>query len=200
MRQIVKEGQLFSRRVYASKDAARAELPAEIPLRILFSAHGLPESIVKAGDPYQWQVERTAAKLKPLLPAEWEVEGAERVSTRFLERYAAGPQRLREDLVVKPTRESGVITLSISAEDAAGAARVTRAVMQAYLDTVLERRTGIPITLSVVTLEVARRSGGGRLVGQEGPVRTAPVVRPALDGSLAGGGAEDTRPPRQQPR
>jgi ferrochelatase len=28
--------------------------------RILFSAHGLPEKIVKGGDPYQWQVERTA--------------------------------------------------------------------------------------------------------------------------------------------
>ena len=27
--------------------------------RVLFSAHGLPESIVKAGDPYQFQVERT---------------------------------------------------------------------------------------------------------------------------------------------
>jgi ferrochelatase len=27
--------------------------------RVLFSAHGLPESIVKAGDPYQWQVEST---------------------------------------------------------------------------------------------------------------------------------------------
>ena len=27
--------------------------------RILFSAHGLPEKIVKAGDPYQWQVEQT---------------------------------------------------------------------------------------------------------------------------------------------
>ena len=25
--------------------------------RILFSAHGLPEYIIKAGDPYQWQVE-----------------------------------------------------------------------------------------------------------------------------------------------
>ena len=25
--------------------------------RILFSAHGLPEKIVDAGDPYQWQVE-----------------------------------------------------------------------------------------------------------------------------------------------
>lgn len=27
--------------------------------RILFSAHGLPEKIIKRGDPYQWQVEQT---------------------------------------------------------------------------------------------------------------------------------------------
>jgi len=30
-------------------------------LRILFSAHGLPEKIIKSGDPYQWQCEKTAA-------------------------------------------------------------------------------------------------------------------------------------------
>ncbi len=29
--------------------------------RVLFSAHGLPKKIVERGDPYQWQVERTAA-------------------------------------------------------------------------------------------------------------------------------------------
>lgn len=29
--------------------------------RILFSAHGLPKQIVDGGDPYQWQVEQTAA-------------------------------------------------------------------------------------------------------------------------------------------
>ena len=29
--------------------------------RILFSAHGLPRKVVKSGDPYQWQVEQTAA-------------------------------------------------------------------------------------------------------------------------------------------
>jgi ferrochelatase len=29
--------------------------------RVLFSAHGLPEKIVKDGDPYQWQVEQTVA-------------------------------------------------------------------------------------------------------------------------------------------
>jgi ferrochelatase len=49
--------------VQAAHDRARAELPAEEPLRILFSAHGLPESIVKQGDPYQWQVEQSVARV-----------------------------------------------------------------------------------------------------------------------------------------
>jgi ferrochelatase len=30
------------------------------PPRVLFSAHGLPERIIEQGDPYRWQVERTA--------------------------------------------------------------------------------------------------------------------------------------------
>lgn len=33
------------------------------PKRVLFSAHGLPEKIIKAGDPYQRQVEQTAAAI-----------------------------------------------------------------------------------------------------------------------------------------
>ncbi len=43
-------------------------------VRCLLSAHGLPETVVKAGDPYQWQVELSVAKLRPHLPAEWEIE------------------------------------------------------------------------------------------------------------------------------
>ena len=31
--------------------------------RVLFSAHGLPERIVRAGDPYQWQCEQTVAAI-----------------------------------------------------------------------------------------------------------------------------------------
>lgn len=46
-------------------------------VRLLFSAHGLPEAIVRAGDPYQWQVERTAravlAAWGPGAPADWVV-------------------------------------------------------------------------------------------------------------------------------
>jgi ferrochelatase len=33
------------------------------PTRVLFSAHGLPEKTIKAGDPYQSQVEQTAAAI-----------------------------------------------------------------------------------------------------------------------------------------
>jgi protoporphyrin/coproporphyrin ferrochelatase len=35
--------------------------------RILFSAHGLPERIVAAGDPYPWQVARTVAAIRAAL-------------------------------------------------------------------------------------------------------------------------------------
>ena len=40
--------------------------------RVLFSAHGLPQRVVDAGDPYQWQVERTVAAVSALLPAGWD--------------------------------------------------------------------------------------------------------------------------------
>ncbi|MCH8488895.1 MAG: ferrochelatase [Oceanicaulis sp.] len=36
--------------------------------RVLFSAHGLPEIVVKRGDSYQWQVEQTAAAVAARLP------------------------------------------------------------------------------------------------------------------------------------
>lgn len=39
-------------------------------IRLLFSAHGLPEKIILAGDPYQKQIEATAAAVAAKLPAE----------------------------------------------------------------------------------------------------------------------------------
>jgi ferrochelatase len=43
-------------------------------LRVLFSAHGLPKRVIARGDPYQWQVERTAdaiAKRLELAAEDW---------------------------------------------------------------------------------------------------------------------------------
>ncbi len=51
-------------------EEARAALPGTTKLRLLFSAHGLPESIVMRGDPYQWQVERTVAAVVAALGIE----------------------------------------------------------------------------------------------------------------------------------
>lgn len=55
------------------KEAQKRDLPAP---RILFSAHGLPEKIIKAGDPYQWQCENTARKIVEKLAIEgldWQI-------------------------------------------------------------------------------------------------------------------------------
>ncbi len=40
-----------------------AKAHADVSYRLLLSAHSLPERIVARGDPYRWQVERTAAAL-----------------------------------------------------------------------------------------------------------------------------------------
>jgi ferrochelatase len=42
---------------------ARSSLEDGTPLRVLFSAHGLPEKVISSGDPYQWQVEQTVASV-----------------------------------------------------------------------------------------------------------------------------------------
>lgn len=41
-------------------------------LRLLFSAHGLPEKVIRAGDPYQDQVETTAGAIAERLGADWD--------------------------------------------------------------------------------------------------------------------------------
>jgi ferrochelatase len=51
----------FVGQVAGALGQALDELGPETSARVLFSAHGLPKKIVARGDPYQWQVEATAA-------------------------------------------------------------------------------------------------------------------------------------------
>ena len=63
----------------AQSDLLRAQidtLEKEQKYRVLFSAHGLPKKSVDRGDPYQWQVERSAdaiAKVADLTEETWMV-------------------------------------------------------------------------------------------------------------------------------
>jgi ferrochelatase len=47
--------------------ALRRAAATERPVRLLLSAHGLPEKLIARGDPYQWQVEQTAAAIRQAL-------------------------------------------------------------------------------------------------------------------------------------
>ena len=41
-------------------------------VRLLFSAHGLPERISEGGDPYRWQIEQTCAAIAARLGPDWD--------------------------------------------------------------------------------------------------------------------------------
>jgi protoporphyrin/coproporphyrin ferrochelatase len=77
-------------------------------VRLLLSAHGLPEIVVKSGDPYQWQVERTVAALKPLLPNEWEIEIC--YQSRVGPLKWIGPPT--EDAIIKAAKDGKAILVS----------------------------------------------------------------------------------------
>lgn len=53
--------------VAAALDALEAERGDHPPPRVLFSAHGLPKKVIAGGDPYQWQVEQSAAAVAAAL-------------------------------------------------------------------------------------------------------------------------------------
>jgi len=57
----------FIAAMVAEIERSLARWPKGEPYRLLFSAHGLPQKTVAAGDPYQWQVERTVAALRSAL-------------------------------------------------------------------------------------------------------------------------------------
>ena len=64
--------------IKASVDNVKEQLKAakkdgHKDIRVLFSAHGLPEDIVKGGDSYQWQCEQSAEKIAEKLGVDWQI-------------------------------------------------------------------------------------------------------------------------------
>jgi len=60
--------------IRASIDLVKQGLAEAGDARVLFSAHGLPEKVIKRGDPYQRQVEQTAAAIgQHLSGVDWSV-------------------------------------------------------------------------------------------------------------------------------
>ncbi len=64
---------------------------AAAPVRVLFSAHGLPERVIASGDPYAWQVERTSRALRAAVEAR--LESLDGVDWRITWQSRATPEK-----------------------------------------------------------------------------------------------------------
>jgi ferrochelatase len=82
-------------------EAALGDLPKSgKPPRLLFSAHGLPQRCVDAGDPYQWQVERSVAAVVTAL-------GRPDLDHRLCYQSRVGPLRWLEPSTEAEIRRAG---------------------------------------------------------------------------------------------
>jgi len=94
--------------VQATIDEARAVLPPEVPLRVLFSAHGLPQTIVDRGDPYQFQIEAYVASLRRFL-SDPEIDGVVCFQSRATPQKWLGPST--DEAVVEAGRDGCAVVV-----------------------------------------------------------------------------------------
>lgn len=118
--------------------------------RVLLSAHGLPQSVVDRGDPYQWQVEQSAAAVRRLLPEEWE--------SRICYQSRVGPLKW-----LAPSTEH---ELKAAAKDRTGVIVAPIAFVSEHVETLVEldieyghlaKQLGLPFYLRAPALGVAPR-------------------------------------------
>lgn len=154
--------------------AALAQRLADLRYRILFSAHGLPKRTIAHGDPYQWQVERTAEAVAHELPGE-------NLDWRICYQSRVGPQKWLE-----PTAES---ELRCAGAERQGVIMVPISFVSEHSETLVEldmdyadlaREAGVPHYLRVSTV----RTGEAFIEGLADLVlRAARSTRPITCGS-----------------
>lgn len=107
-----------------------------VPLRILFSAHGLPETIVKKGDPYQAQIEATCKNVIARLDDPT-------VSFEICYQSRATPQKWLEPNIVESIKQAG--------KDGVGIVVVPIAFVSDHIETLVE--------LDIENRHVAKQAG-----------------------------------------
>jgi protoporphyrin/coproporphyrin ferrochelatase len=136
--------------------------------RLLFSAHGLPESFIRKGDPYQWQVERTCEAVVQAL-------AIEDLDWRICYQSRVGPQKWIEPYTEVEVERAG----------AEGRAVVMSpiAFVSEHIETLVEmdhdyaevaRRAGAPVYLRVPTLSAHPDFIAGLAAMVRGELRRAP--------------------------
>jgi ferrochelatase len=155
-------------------EAAYAGAGCSGPARLLFSAHGLPEKVVQRGDPYQAQIEATAAAIVGKLSGQWD--------WRISYQSRVGPMKW-----IGPSTDA-----EIEAASKAGLSLIVVpiAFVSEHIETLVEldhesgamaRRPGCPAYVRVPTLSIE----AAFIAGLAGAVRTA-LERPGGIGPVGG--------------
>jgi ferrochelatase len=152
------------------------ELGPETPARVLFSAHGLPKKIVARGDPYQWQVEATAAAVAKAL-------GRPGLDWRVCYQSRVGPLEWigpATDQEIEGAGKAGLALVVVPIAFVSEHSETLVELDQEYAE--LARQSGVPTYLRVPTV-----NDGARFIdGLAGLVRAALGAERAL-GSQDGG-------------
>ncbi|MDX1581517.1 MAG: ferrochelatase [Alphaproteobacteria bacterium] len=167
---------------YAKKVQDALETAGDQPVRVLFSAHGLPKRVIAKGDPYQWQIERCAeeivgviARTQAPIELDWKVTYQSRV----------GPLEW-----IGPSTDDEIIR---AGEDGKGIVLVPIAFVSEHSETLVEldieyaelaAEHGAAPYLRVPTLgtEPVFISGLAGLVGDDPRANLPPEQQASLDG------------------
>ena len=116
------------------------------PIRVVFSAHGLPEKIVDAGDPYPDQINRTAAAVAKQMGAEdWRVCYQSRV----------GPMKWIGPSTIETLEEAGRDKMGVIVVPIAFVSEHSETLVELDLDyRELAMRAGVPIYLRAAAIGV----------------------------------------------
>jgi ferrochelatase len=153
-------------------------LPA---VRILFSAHGLPEKTAQAGDPYQWQVERTCAAIAERIGGAW----AHELDWKVCYQSRVGPLKWLGPYTPAAIEEA--------AHEGLGVVVVPVAFVSEHVETLVEldhayallaEQVGSPIYLRVPALGIEPSFIGGLARVVSGALKQALDVESACGGRL----------------
>ena len=118
-------------------------------IRLLFSAHGLPQKIAASGDPYQWQIEATCAKVAMSLGDGWD--------WRVCYQSRVGPMRWLGPSTPDAIRAAGAEGLGVLVDPIAFVSEHIETLVELDRDyAVLARAAGVPVYLRAPAVGIHR--------------------------------------------
>ena len=135
--------------------AELARVPDSAAVRVLLSAHGLPQRIVERGDPYQWQIEATAAAVRAAI-------GRPTLDKRVCKQSRVGRLKWLEPSTEHEIRQAGADRVGIIVAPIAFVSEHSETLVELDRDyRKLAREAAVPFYLRAPTVGTAAEFIGG---------------------------------------